>query len=124
MRTCHVDSLMHKRKHRKSSAYQPKAFSQDETSAEFDPSLYVVAYEADIVGGPRAVSAALALECPEADGVDKSKGGTALVRFEPQNYVVGDGDADVLWVDRYVHFALCMLGISGRTPRSDEGMDA
>ena len=57
----------------------------------------------DIVGRPRPVSTALALECPEAlsDSVDKSK--TAFVRkFEPLNTVVGDGDV----VDRYVRFVL------------------
>ena len=76
---------------------------EDDTSPEFDPFLYIVTYVVDIVGGPRPVSTALALECPEAlsDSVDKSK--TAFVRkFEPQNTVVGDVDV----VDRYVRFVL------------------
>ncbi|KAI6111679.1 hypothetical protein EDD17DRAFT_1760740 [Pisolithus thermaeus] len=63
---------MYKRKHRKSAPYthdqasdKLRAYptSVDDTPfPDFDPSLYIVAHEADIVNGPRAVSAALALD--------------------------------------------------------------
>ena len=48
----------------------------------------------------------------------RSKARTVLMRFEPLNSAVNDEDAnvDVLRVDRYVRFALCMLGISGALP--------
>ncbi|KAL4062395.1 hypothetical protein V8B97DRAFT_2012746, partial [Scleroderma yunnanense] len=57
---------MHKRKDRKLE-YESKDTSKSYIQAsdgdppEYDPFLFIVAYEADIVGGPRAVSAALAL---------------------------------------------------------------
>ncbi|KAI6011139.1 hypothetical protein EDC04DRAFT_782265 [Pisolithus marmoratus] len=91
---------MYKRKHRRSAAPthdrgSDKLRTFDDTNV--DPSLYIVAYEADIVSGPRAVSAALALECPEAlpDGADKTNAGSGLIHLEPQNRtLVFDDDDD------------------------------
>jgi len=109
---------MHKRKHRKSAVYNskdtPNSFTQaseDDTSPEFDPSLYIVAYEADVVGGAPAVSAALSLELPETlpKGVDKTNAGSALIQLESQSSVVVDADIGSgyppRWVDRYVRLA-------------------
>ncbi|KAI6044139.1 hypothetical protein EDC04DRAFT_3138098 [Pisolithus marmoratus] len=117
---------MYKRKHRRSAAPTHDRGSDnlrtfDDT--DFDPSLYIVAYEADIVSGPRAVSAALALECPEAlpDGADKTNAGSGLIHLEPQNrtLVFDDDDGSVkarrepihphLLVDRYVFLILSRL---------------
>ncbi|KAI6006416.1 hypothetical protein EDC04DRAFT_2969232 [Pisolithus marmoratus] len=93
---------MYKRKHRRSAAPThdqgpDKLRTSDDT--DFDPSLYIVAYEADIVSGPRAVSAALALECPEAlpDGANKTNAGSGLIHLQPQNrtLVFDDDDGSV-----------------------------
>ncbi|KAG6333476.1 hypothetical protein ID866_5613 [Astraeus odoratus] len=115
-------ALMYKRKHRSStSSYNRQETTShtrtrsDESSPDFDPSLYLVAHEADIVSGPRAVSAALALQCPEGapDGADKASVGSGLILLEPQHTLVfGDDGEDVkspqgstasapLRVDRY-----------------------
>ncbi|KAI6118570.1 hypothetical protein EDD16DRAFT_171283 [Pisolithus croceorrhizus] len=98
---------MYKRKHRKSVTHvyeqatdklRTYSTSVDDTaSPDFDPSLHIVAHEADIVSGPRAVSAVLALECPEVlpDGVDKTNAGSGLIRLEPQSHtLVFDDDDD------------------------------
>ncbi|KAI6097041.1 hypothetical protein F5141DRAFT_481037 [Pisolithus sp. B1] len=98
---------MYKRKHRKSAPYTHDQASDklhtystsvdDTASPDFDPSLYIVAHEADIVSGPRAVSAVLALECPEVlpDGVGKTNAGSGLIRLEPQSHtLVFDDDDD------------------------------
>ncbi|KAI6033516.1 hypothetical protein PISMIDRAFT_329578 [Pisolithus microcarpus 441] len=96
---------MYKRKHRKSAHTHDRATDKlhtystsadDTTSPDFDPSLYIVAHEADIVSGPRAVAAALALECPEVlpDGVDETNAGSGLIRLEPQNHTLVFDDHD------------------------------
>ncbi|KAI5996944.1 hypothetical protein EDD15DRAFT_385152 [Pisolithus albus] len=98
---------MYKRKHRKSAHTHDQATDKlhtsstsvdDTTSPDFDPSLYIVGHEADIVSGPRAFAAALALECPEVlpDGVDKTNAGSGLIRLEPQHHslVFDDHDDD------------------------------
>ena len=115
---------MHKRKHRKSSVYSTSnsftQASEDVPSPEFDPALYIVAYEADVVGGARAVSAALSLELPETlpDGVDKTNAGSALIQLDPHNAAVVDADigsaCPPLLVDRYVRLAL-MLSVGEPT---------
>ncbi|KAI6160596.1 hypothetical protein EDD17DRAFT_1760745 [Pisolithus thermaeus] len=69
----------------------------DTASSDFDPSLYIVAHESDIVSGSRAVSAALALECSEVlpDGVDKTNAGSGRIRLETQHHtLVFDDDSD------------------------------
>ncbi|KAI5998396.1 hypothetical protein F5J12DRAFT_850164 [Pisolithus orientalis] len=94
---------MHKRKHRRTDDQGTDKLHTHSTSindtafaSDFDPSLYIVAHEADIVSGPRAVAAALALECPEAlpDGVDKTGAGSGLIPLEPQHTLVFEDDDD------------------------------
>lgn len=98
-----VATTMHKRKHRRTDDQGTDKLHTHSTSindtafaSDFDPSLYIVAHEADIVSGPRAVAAALALECPEAlpDGVDKTGAGSGLIPLEPQHTLVFEDDDD------------------------------
>lgn len=66
-----------------------------------DPALFIQAYEADIVRGPKAWASAPMLEWrPEKGSLDEQN--TALIRWGTHGG--GDVAQDATWVDRY---ALC-----------------
>ncbi|KAF9244466.1 hypothetical protein BU15DRAFT_71452 [Melanogaster broomeanus] len=117
---------MHKRKHRKSApdgweqSTRPSiSYVQSTSSAEkvdippaHDPCLYIQAHEADIIRGSEAVSAAHALECPEASttgGNGCPKPGSGLLQWGSEGSFDIDGESfgtqelkqSTLWVDRF-----------------------
>ena len=91
-----------KRKQRDTRGRQPSQVAQWEqtepTVAEPDPSLFIQAYEADIVRGPQAWSASSSLEV--GDLADSKN--TGLLRWNPSSLTPADAEHDEsVWVDRY-----------------------
>jgi hypothetical protein len=98
-----------KRKHRQrpdtySNQYDPPA---PPSPTRPDPSLFIVAHEADIIRGPQAARTADSLEVGiNVDGQGGSRIGEGLIKWECKVGTVAEGAADI-WVDRYV----CLYGI-------------
>ena len=92
-----------KRKHRQrsdtySNQYEPPAAS----TTRPDPSLFIVAHEADIIRGPQAARTADSLEVGiNVDGQGGSRIGEGLIKWECKVGRDAEGAADI-WVDRYV----------------------
>ena len=72
---------------------------------EPDPSLFIQAYEADIVRGPQAWAAAPSLEVISA--VDSKT--TALIRWQPSGTASNGDEAEGVWVDRYAGYEISPL---------------
>lgn len=89
--------------------------------SEPDPTLFIVAHEADVIRGPHAESAAAALEVREDDGTDRSGVGSGLIRWDLVSLKSVDEEgkesageeADTVWVDRYVYSPRNSLIIQG-----------
>ena len=97
-----------KRKQRDARARHPSQVAQwdqpETTVTEPDPSLFIQAYEADIVRGPQAWSSASSLE---VGGVTDPRS-TGLLRWNPLGLtsdINAEGDEGV-WVDRYARHEL------------------
>jgi len=88
-----------KRKHRQRSDTYNSQFdpSEDPSLARQDPTLFIVAHEADIIRGPQAARTADSLEVlTNVDGKGGSRIGDGLLKWE------GNGEHGDVWVDRYV----------------------
>jgi hypothetical protein len=88
-----------KRKHRqRSDTYSSQYDQWDGPSlARQDPTLFIVAHEADIIRGPQAARSADSLEVfTNVDGNGGSRIGDGLLKWE------GNGEHGDMWVDRYV----------------------
>ncbi|KAI6125277.1 hypothetical protein EV401DRAFT_2207578 [Pisolithus croceorrhizus] len=101
--------------------------SIDDTTSDFDPSLFIVAHEAESVKGPQAVSAETVLECPEVlpGGLDKTSAGSGLIRLEPQHHTLifddddnGEGSSDKESLNSN---PCAQCTIEDRSPRGGEG---
>ncbi|KAA1475316.1 hypothetical protein DENSPDRAFT_420265 [Dentipellis sp. KUC8613] len=84
------------------SPWPPAAETSASHTAEPDPALFIVAFEADLVRGPQAISAAQSLEVSPGDRAGDSASqepqrGGGLIKWERAD---GDDDGDV-WIDRY-----------------------
>ena len=88
--------------------------------SEPDPALFIQAHEADIVRGPRAHAAALALEARTVGG--KVVAGEGLIRWNagleaPRGDIGEDeektqqdmDDGDTVWVDRYAYSSMYIV---------------
>ncbi|TFY71370.1 hypothetical protein EVG20_g1630 [Dentipellis fragilis] len=84
-------------------SWQPAPEASGSHMAEPDPALFIVAYEADLVRGPQAISAAQSLEVDfgDTDGDSASRetarAGGGLIKWER----TGADDGGDVWVDRY-----------------------
>ncbi|KAG6917404.1 hypothetical protein DXG01_002673 [Tephrocybe rancida] len=89
--------------------HDSNAFTVSERDTSPGPVLYVQAYEADIIRGPQAASAAASLETPSRTG---GQTGSALIKWGrqmqpafPQDEdtfeTAASDDHNVVWVDRY-----------------------
>ena len=99
-----------KRKYRQHSDTYNSQYDQSEgpSPARPDPTLFIVAHEADIIRGPQAARTADSLEVfTNVDGKGGSRIGDGLLKWE------GNGD---MWVDRYAR--LSYPSNSRRTSRS------
>jgi len=96
-----------KRKHRQRSDYGNSNANQyyppAATTTRPDPSLFIVAHEADIIRGPQAARTADSLEY----GINVNGGprvGEGLIKWE-----CGAGGDEDVWVDRYVRLFVLLL---------------
>src|ERR1700730_894241 len=92
-----------KRKHRqRSDTYDSQSDKPASPSpTRPDPSLFIVAHEADIIRGPQAARSADSLEVAlNVDGRGGMRIGDGVIRWE--NGTGADADGPVLWVDRCV----------------------
>jgi len=93
-----------KRKHRQRSDTYNSQFdpSEDPSLARQDPTLFIVAHEADIIRGPQAARTADSLEVlTNVDGKGGSRIGDGLLKWE------GNGEHGDVWVDRMDVWASC-----------------
>ncbi|KAI9436818.1 hypothetical protein F5148DRAFT_1356197 [Russula earlei] len=98
-----------KRKHRQrpdtySNHYDQQQASSSTTAVRPDPSLFIVAHEADIIRGPQAARTADSLEFGiNVDGRGGSRVGDGLMRWDSGVGVgaSGAGRGSDVWVDRY-----------------------
>lgn len=72
-----------------------------------DPSLYIQAYEADIIRGPQSQALALSLEAHHAEAIGGGSG-TRLILWEPSTVTNEERDGETektkaVWLDRYVN---------------------
>lgn len=92
-----------KRKHRQRSDSYNNQYDQpaSPSSTRPDPSLFIVAHEADIIRGPQAARAADSLEVGiNVDGKGGSRIGDGLIKWE--SGVGADAEGGGMWVDRCV----------------------
>jgi hypothetical protein len=92
-----------KRKHRQPSDTYNNHYDKPPSplSTRPDPSLYIVAHEADIIRGPQAARAADSLEVAlNVDGKGGSRIGDGLIKWE--NGTGTDAEGPGMWVDRCV----------------------
>ena len=90
-----------KRKHRQRSDTYNTQYEQSESPllARQDPTLFIVAHEADIIRGPQAARTADSLEVfTNVDGNGGSRIGDGLLKWEGN----ARGEHGDMWVDRYV----------------------
>lgn len=88
-----------KRKYRQHSDTYNSQYDQSEgpSPARPDPTLFIVAHEADVIRGPQAARTADSLEVfTNVDGKGGSRIGDGLLKWE------GNGD---MWVDRYARLS-------------------
>ena len=92
-----------KRKHRQRSDTYSNQYDPPTTSTTRpDPSLFIVAHEADIIRGPQAARTADSLEVGiNVDGQGGSRVGDGLIKWECKVGRDAEGALDI-WVDRYV----------------------
>src|SRR5712671_6610308 len=94
-----------KRKHRQWSDAYNNQYDQpaNPSSTRADPSLFIVAHEADVIRGPQAARTADSLEY----GINVNGGprvGEGLIKWE-----CGAGGDEDVWVDRYVRLFVLLL---------------
>lgn len=108
-----------KRKHRQRSDTYSSQYDQSEgpSLAHPDPTLFIVAHEADIIRGPQAARTADSLEVfTNVDGKGGLRIGDGLLKWEGKTR----GEHGDMWVDRYdarlLLDALPTLSVSPTTP--------
>ena len=93
-----------KRKHRQRSDTYNSVYDQSEglSLARPDPTLFIVAHEADIIRGPQAARTADSLEVfTNVDGKGGSRIGDGLLKWEGNAH----GEHGDMWVDRYARLS-------------------
>jgi hypothetical protein len=74
-------------------------------SPRADPTLFIVAHEADIIRGPQAARTADLLEVgTNVDGKGGSRIGDGLLKWEKSDGTSADSERGDVWVDRCVVF--------------------
>jgi hypothetical protein len=94
-----------KRKYRQRSDTCNSQYDQPDgpLSPHADPTLFIVAHEADIIRGPQAARTADSLEVGiNIDGKGGSRIGDGLLKWEWSNGAGGSSERGDVWVDRYV----------------------
>ena len=93
-----------KRKHRQRSDTHNSQYDQSEgpSLARQDPTLFIVAHEADIIRGPQAARTADSLEVfTNVDGKGGTRIGEGLLKWESN----ARNEHGEMWVDRYVRLS-------------------
>jgi hypothetical protein len=93
-----------KRKHRQRSDTYSSQYDQSEgpSLAHPDPTLFIVAHEADIIRGPQAARTADSLEVfTNVDGKGGLRIGDGLLKWEGKTR----GEHGDMWVDRYARLS-------------------
>jgi len=93
-----------KRKYRQRSNTHNSQYDNPDSpsSLRVDPTLFIVAHEADIIRGPQAARAADSLEVGiNVDGKGGSRIGDALIKWEG-NGIGEESESGNMWVDRCV----------------------
>ncbi|KAI0298334.1 hypothetical protein B0F90DRAFT_1810905 [Multifurca ochricompacta] len=93
-----------KRKHRQRSVTRnsQQDYPDGPSPAHPDPTLFIVAHEADIIRGPHAARTADSLEVGlNVDGKGGTRIGEGLIKWESHIGGGEDGEEGEMWVDRY-----------------------
>jgi hypothetical protein len=96
-----------KRKYRQRSDTHNSQYDRPDSplSPHADPTLFIVAHEADIIRGPHAARIADSLEAGiNVDGQGGSRIGDGLLKWERSNGTSRDPERHDVWVDRCVAF--------------------
>lgn len=106
--------MSYKTQKRKHGAYASRIYETTRDDSELvdgqaeksDPSLYIQAYEADVVRGTQALAIAHSLEVERDSNGRTTRVGSALIRLgsiavEPQDHHQTSDECRETWVDRY-----------------------